>query len=403
MIRSVTTVRSGSENAATWVPVLIVWAVSRLFFFVFGLFGHTSVTQANVGNAPPDQLGYPGALGVLSYWAHWDGRWFSHIAVSGYDTDQATAFFPLFPLVLRVGVEVGFGVAFFGVLVSTLSALASFYFIYVLARKWHDERVALASILTLAFFPTAFYLNAVYSDALFLALTSGTFWALYVRRQLFVAGAFAFLAALTRNAGGLLVLPLAYEWWRNRREFSPAAVLAVAGPIVGFLSYASYLWWRSGDPLLFSEAYEQNWHRELASPLATLRDAFAHGHDGVSYLVPGRIFETTSVYPSLLLSNTLNVVFLGFALSALILAVRRVPIGALLYAIPSVLGPLALNDPRGLPLISYPRYVLVVFPLFIAVGVVLARSRVALTAWIVGSAAVGAYLTMLFTSWRWVA
>jgi hypothetical protein len=387
----------------TWVPVLAVWAVSRLFFFLFGLVGHTAVLQADVDGATPEQLGYPEALGVLSYWAHWDGRWFAHIAVSGYDTDAATAFFPLYPLVLRVGIEAGLGVAAFGVLVSTVATLASFYFIFALARTWYDERVALASIVTLAFFPTAFYLNAVYSDALFLALSSGALWALYVRRQLMVAGALACFAALTRNAGGLLILPLAYEWLRNRREFGWTAVIGVAGPVVGLLSYAFYLWRRSGDPLLFSAAYEQNWHRELTNPLATLRDAFAHGHDGVSYLVPGRLLETTSVFPSLLLSNTLNVFFLGFALSAVILAARRVPIGALLYAIPVALGPLALNDPRGLPLISYPRYVLVIFPLFIAVAVVLARSRVALVSWTVGSAAVGAYLTILFTSWRWVA
>ena len=398
-------IRSGRLTPAqrTWVPVLIVWAVSRLFFFLFGLIGHTAVKQADVADAPPDQLGYPDALGVLSYWAHWDGRWFAHIAVNGYDTDAATAFFPLYPFVLRVGVEAGLGVAFFGVLVSTFATLASFYFIFALARAWYDERVALASILVLAFFPTAFYLNAVYSDGLFLALSSGAFWALFVRRQLLIAGAFACLAALTRNVGGLLILPLAYEWWRNRREFGATGLLGVAGPLVGFLAYAGYLWRRSGDPLLFISEYERNWHRERANPLTTLQDGFAHAHDGFSYLVPGRVLETTSVLPSLLLSNTLNVFFLGFALSAVILAIRRVPVGALLYAIPAALGPLALNDPRGLPLISYPRYVLVVFPLFIAVAVVLARSRVALTAWIVGSAAVGAYLTVLYTSWRWVA
>lgn len=392
-----------NPDRSAWIPVLFVWATSRLFFFLFGLAGHTTVVQADVSGAAPEQLGYPAPLGVLSYWAHWDGRWFAHIAVHGYDTDSATAFFPLYPLVLRAGIEAGLGVAVFGVLVSTLAALAALYFIFELAHAWYDRRVALASIVTLAFFPTAFYLNAVYSDALFLALSSGSLWALFVRRQLVLAGALACLAVLTRNIGGLLVLPLAYEWVRNRREFGWTAVIGVAGPVVGFLTYALYLWHRSGDPLLFSSAYRQNWHREVANPLTTLRDAFAHAHDGASYLVPGRVLETTSVFPSLLLSNTLNVVFLGFALSALILAVRRVPVGALLYTIPAVLGPLALNDPRGLPLISYPRYVLVVFPLFVAVAVVLARNRVALVAWTVCSAAVGAYLTLLFTSWRWVA
>lgn len=386
------------DHRRIWVPVLAVWAVSRIFFFIFGAIGHSAVLQAKVRGV------YPEPLGALSYWAHWDGRWLAHIAEHGYDTDTATAFFPLYPVVLRAGVEAGLGVAIVGVVVSTLAALAALYFVFALARTWYGDRVALASIVILAFFPTAFYLNAVYSDPLFLALTAGSFWALYVRRDLVLAGAFAFLAALTRNVGGLLVLPLAYEWLRNRREFGLTGLTGVAAPVLGVLTYSLYLWRRSGDPLLFSAAYEENWERSAGNPLVTLRDAFAHAHDGVEYLkAPGRVLETSSTLPPTLLSNTLNVCFLGFACVALILAVRRVPPGVLLYTIPAALVPLFLNDTRGLPLISYPRYVLVVFPLFFAVAVVLARSRVALVAWTVFSAAIGAYLTVLFTSWRWVA
>jgi Mannosyltransferase (PIG-V) len=380
-----------------WVPVLAVWAASRVFFFLFGVLGHEAVRQSQVRGLHPEPLG------ALSYWAHWDGRWFAHIATNGYDTDAATAFFPLYPLVLRVGAEAGVGVALFGVAISTLATLAALYFVFAIGRAWYGERAAFAAIVTLAFFPTAFYLNAVYSDPLFLALTAGAVWALYVRRSLLLAGAFAALAALTRNIGGLLVLPLAYEWLRNRREFGWSGLVGVAGPVAGVLAYALFLWGRSGDPLLFSAAYEQNWHRSLGNPLITLRDGFAHAHDGVSYLVPGRVFETASTLPATLLSNTLNFCFLGFACLTLILAVRRVPPGVLLYAIPAALGPLAMSDERGLPLISYPRYVLVVFPLFLAVSAVLARSRLALVAWTVASATVGAYLTVLFASWRWVA
>lgn len=380
-----------------WVRVLAVWAISRAFFFVFGAIGHEAVRQSHVRGL------YPEPLGSLSYWAHWDGRWLAHIANSGYDTDAATAFFPLYPLVLRLGVEAGFGVALIGVAISTLATLAALYFLFAIGNAWYGERAALAAIVTLAFFPTAFYLNAVYSDPLFLALTAGALWALYVRRQLLLAGAFAAFAALTRNIGGLLLLPLAYEWVRNRREFGWTGLAGVAGPVAGVLAYALYLWERSGNPLLFSEAYEQNWHRSFGNPLITLRDGFAHAHDGVAYLVPGRVLETASTLPATLLSNTLNFCFLGFACLTLILAARRVPPGVLLYAIPAALGPLALNDTRGLPLISYPRYVLVVFPLFLALAAVLARSRLALVAWTVGSATVGAYLTVLFASWRWVA
>ena len=211
-----------------WLQVLVVWAISRVVFFAAGAIGHGAVLQADVRGV------YPEALGVLSYWAHWDGRWFAHIAASGYDTDTATAFFPLYPVLLRAGIETGLGVALVGVAVSTLATLAALYFVFELGRAWYGEREALAAIVILAFFPTSFYLNAVYSDALFLALSAGCVWALQVRRQLLLAGAFAFFAALTRNIGGLLILPLAYEWLRNRREFGWVGLAALAAPVLGF-------------------------------------------------------------------------------------------------------------------------------------------------------------------------
>ncbi len=50
---------------------------------------------------------FTGWLGSLfNPWAHWDGVWYIKIATSGYaDGDGSTAFFPLFPMLLRyVGV-----------------------------------------------------------------------------------------------------------------------------------------------------------------------------------------------------------------------------------------------------------------------------------------------------------
>src|SRR5687768_4408943 len=123
------------DHRQIWVPVLAVWAVSRIFFFIFGAIGHSAVLQAKVRGI------YPEPLGALSYWAHWDGRWLAHIAEHGYDTDTATAFFPLYPLILRAGVEAGLGVAIVGVVVSTLAALAALYFVYALARTWYGDRV----------------------------------------------------------------------------------------------------------------------------------------------------------------------------------------------------------------------------------------------------------------------
>lgn len=374
----------------------MIWAVSRAFFFAVGALGHAFLRPGDVIGA------YPEPLGALSYWAHWDGRFFAHIALNGYDSRSATAFFPGYPLLLRAGVEAGLGVAVAAVVVSSLATLAGLYFVYELGRKWYGEREALAATAALALFPTAFFLNAAYSEPLFLALSAGAVWALYVRRDILLAGALGYAAAGTRNLGFLLVLPLAYEWLRDRRSFGWLGLIGVVGPPIGLATYVIYLWRASGEPLLFSLVYRQNWGREFGNPLRTLWHGLERAPDGVDYLLPTRVFETSSVNPPFLLSNTLNVLFLAFALATLALAVRRVPIGVLLFAVPAAIGPLAL-DLSGLPLISYPRYVLVVFPLFLALGPTLARSRLALGVWLFVSAALGAYLTLLFVTWRWVA
>jgi hypothetical protein len=84
----------------------------------------------------------------------------------------------------------------------------AFYFIYEIARQGWGERAAKGTILTLAFFPTAFFLNAAYTESLFLALSAGSLWATRVKRNLLLACMLAGLATATRNVGIFLVVPL---------------------------------------------------------------------------------------------------------------------------------------------------------------------------------------------------
>src|ERR671928_98277 len=109
-----------------------------------------------------------------------------------------------------------------------------------------------AGELALAFFPTAFFLNAVYTEALFLALTAGSYWAVRVRRNLLVAGLLGALAAATRNVGVILLVPLSLEWLRNRREFGARGLAGLALVPAGLFGYMALLWGRFGEPLLFS-------------------------------------------------------------------------------------------------------------------------------------------------------
>jgi len=377
--------------------VLAVWAGAVAYYLVLGGVAHHFLSTADFIAA------YHEPHGSLRYWSHWDGAWFDRIAQHGYETQNSTAFFPLFPLTLRAVHELRVPIAAAGVLVSTLALLGTLFFLYELGQRVVGEPAAKRALVAFAVFPTSFFLVASYSEALFLLLSAGCLWGLFVHRDLTFAAPFAYCAALTRSVGAFLVIPLAYVWLRNRREFGWSSLVAVAAPALGLLAYMAYLWRVAREPFLFTLAYERGWGRRLTDPVTT----FVHGarvaHEGVHYLwAPWRIFLTTSANPPFALANSLNIGFCVVLLVLVALAFVRLPLPLALYSLPLALSPLTVLGPQQ-PLASMPRYVLAVLPVFLVLGGLFVRRTALFVAWCTLNVAVGVVLTMEFVSWRWVA
>ncbi len=382
-----------------WAFVLVVFAASRLVFMGAGALAAAYLPQAEPAGDPL------GPSGFLGYWAHWDGAWYSQIATEGYGerAPESTAFFPLYPMLVRFGSGLLGGPALWGVLISLLCTALALFFVYRVAEKVYDARAARAATLALAFFPTAFFLNAVYTEALFLALTAGAVWAASVRRDLLLAGVFGALAAATRNVGVLLLIPLLFEWLTHRREFGARGLAGLSLVPLGLAGYAFFLWGRFGDPLLFARQQEDYWERELTNPLTTAGEAWRAAGEGAKYLLdPSTLFLNTSATPALDASNTLNLAFLAFFLIVAVTGFAVLPPGLSLYTFVIVLLPVLTPAPR-FPLMSMPRFVLGAFPVFLVLGYLLSRSRPALVLWLLLGGGLGIALTALFTTWRWVA
>jgi hypothetical protein len=396
LIRPWRTIRSVAEALGSHEPlrdVVIIWAASRAFFLGTGALGHAFLSPAL--RAPP--------YGVLSYWAHFDGAYYAHIAEHGYDTPFLTVFFPLDPLAIRAAIELGFAAPLAGVLVATSACLAALYFTYELGAHWWDARVARAGTLVLALFPTAFYLNGAYSESLFLAVSTGSLWALYVRGDLLMAGVFGCLAAATRNVGVLLVIPLASEFLRpSQSRWDRWKGIGILGPPLGLAAYVLYLWHVNYRPLEFVIA-ERAWERQLTNPLITIKQAGEQADDGLFVLFhPGAVFNTTSPFAPGALSQTINFGCLVLILALLVLAFIRLPVPVALYSLGVGLAPL-LVPARGVPLLSLSRFMLALFPLYLVLGMLLASSRLRLAAWLACSVTLASYLTLEFVTWRWVA
>jgi hypothetical protein len=379
--------------------VLAVFALSRLLFLGVGAVAAAYLPWAEPAGRPLE------SPGILSYWAHWDGAWYTSIATEGYEpyAPASTAFFPVFPMMVRVGASLGGGPALWGVLISLVATAFALYFLYRIAEKLKGKAVARVTTFAFAFFPTAFFLNAPFTEALFVAFAAGSMWSAHVRRDLLLAGILGALAAATRNSGILLLIPLGYEWLRNRQEFGWRGAAEISIVPSGLIAYAAFLWYRFGDPFIFADAQTVYWGRELTNPVTTMRDAWTGARDGFSYILdPAALFLDPAASPALGASGVVNIVFLALFLVLMVVGAVVLPPGLSLYSFFAMLLHILTPSPL-IPLLGLPRFMLEVFPLFLVLGIFLSRSRPAFVAWLLVSGGLGMALTTMFVTWRWVA
>jgi hypothetical protein len=395
---------------ALWVSRLVVWVAGTAAIGVWGVSDRAPDFDP-AGVTTPFGDPWDALLGPA---ARWDTTWFLAVADGGYEDGPVAAFFPLFPLLAKVvGLALGGQTLLGGLLVAWSGALCGLACVHRLALlELRDARAARLTVWAVALFPTSLFLTAVYSEGLFLAVSAGALLAARTDRWA-LAGALGAMAAATRSAGIVLVVPLALLWWdarRSRARRDPALLdlgLALAPVPLGLLAFCAFLALTGTDPGAPFRAQEV-WFREFAGPFAGAWDGLVAGWDGARQLLSGArepvFFEQAGGDPFAVAGQNLkDLAALLFAAPLVVLALRRLPLAHGAYAIAALALP--LSYPVGpQPLMSLPRFVLVLVPLFLALGAWLAagpRWRVR------AAAAVAVPLLALFSAqfatWRFVA
>ena len=381
-----------------------VWAVALFAFLAFEPNRHPRAARWDDPSVTHD-LGY-----VTDLWARWDSVFFLRIAEHGYDaaSGAAAAFYPLYPLTVAGLGRVLFGhYLLAGILVSLGASLGALLLLHRLAEQRLGAEGARRAVLYLALAPMAIFLQAVYSEALFLLLALAAF-VLAERGRWLPAGVCAGLAVLTRVSGVALVPALALLAWRapdRRRAFAGLA----AAPAL-FAMYPLYLWGRLGDPWAFAHAQDR-WHRHLspAGPLGGIWDGLRAGWAGLEQLATGShthaYWAAVSVTDSdpfhVAAVNLENLGFLCLYAALTVVAWRRFGAPYGLFAALSLAIPLSVPSNRW-PLLSIPRFGVVLFPLFLALAFVGRRPR-AHTAILSLSALLLGVTATQWALWQWVA
>ena len=345
---------------------------------------------------------------LLAPLARWDSVWYLRIAESGYgDSANRSAFFPLYPLLVWL-VAAPFGgsnaalllAAFAISLACFLGALA---LLYRLTELELGRALARPTLLLLAVFPAAVYFGAPYSESLFLLLAVGAFLAARTDHWAW-AGVCAGLASATRSAGLLLLIPLALIWWSSRpRRVASGAWLLLAP--CGIAAYAAWLGFVEGDALRFLDV-QAAWSRELAVPLAGAWDGLVAAVDGVRQLASGSrtpvYFEVAAGDPFRIAAiNIMLFATLVFAVVASVGVIRRLPRAYGVWVTASLVLPLSLPvTPQ--PLMSLPRFVSVLFPIFMWLAIVCEERRWTDAVAVASAVGLGLF-TAQYASWHWIA
>jgi hypothetical protein len=373
-------------------PALVVFIGLRLGLLVLAAIAAGVIVPqdaVNVPGWPATALGH-GWHGAFTAFERQDALWFLRIATSGYRaTDASAAFFPLYPLAIRVvSWIVGGRPLLAATLVSNGAFFGSLVVLYDLTVREFDDAIARRTLVYLAIFPTAFFFLAPYSESLFLLLSLIAFreagrdrWAMAA-----VAG---ILAALTRSIGVVIapaLIVMAFERSRTDGRSPWARAAAGASVLLGPLLYLAW-WGIAHDDAYAPFRAQANWQREASLPFVSLWRAAAMAVGSLGTIDPAYWI--------------IDLLVTGVVIVAIVWGWRRISFPYLIYAGGSLLLPLCYPFPSR-PLLSLPRFVAVVFPAFWVIADATERRKIPHTAVVASFAAGLGVLATLFVNWWYI-
>ncbi len=310
-------------------------------------------------------LNSPLAYAVMP-WRTYDTTWYARIAMLGYrGGDNSIVFPPLYPaLMALLAPFLGGNYILASLIISNVFCLIAFILLYKLVqREFGDNKLAMYTLIALAAFPSAYFLVAGYTETMFLALTLGAFLAAFDRRW-WLAGLLGFLASLARLQGAALALPLAWiayvqyqdHNWKLSTLLARAPVVLGAG--LGTLSYVAYITLSGFGSL--ERAYNTGWKLTSRPPWESFLTFFQRLQQGIvpEHEYANFVITLAFIGLSVLVTYKMKPVYAVYVWSTLFVLLVRYHFGPLL---------------EGAQFESMIRYVLMLFPCFIMIGMAIRR------------------------------
>jgi hypothetical protein len=298
---------------------------------------------------------------IVDVLTSWDGLWYMEIVRNGYPTtvpadmtyfqlEARTAFFPLYPLLVRWLDQVLPGGDTLAALV--LNVILGMLFVFgvgLLTRAVLGDRVAGRAMVLVALFPGSFVLSFAYSEPMMLVLAVFSLYAL-LRRHWVVAGVLAGLATAARpNAIALVVAAAVAAYLAIRRDRNWRSLAAPLLAPLGFVVHMAFLWAHTGEAGVWFRVQREAW-----------REGASFGWTAMESVVE---FLTHPLDSAVNVITTLSVIAVVVTLAALWKARLPAPLVAYTLVVVALMLMTATVTAR-------PRFLLTAFPLLMSVAAI---------------------------------
>jgi Gpi18-like mannosyltransferase len=277
----------------------------------------------------------------ISSLANWDGQHFLQIAEKGYLLPYQLAFFPLYPILIKIFSSIlQLSLLTTGVLLNWILIPLAFVFLYHLLMLSYSKKDTVWIMAMMLCFPLSFFYLALYSETLFFCLSVMALF-FYQKKKYWLSIIFLIMLTATRMVGIALVGAILIDLYFRKKPLDKF-LLSFTG--VGL--FALYGYFKTG--ILFSIIYaESHWERLITLPgFAIYNSLSVIFREGIS-------FKNYAL--------VIDLVLVLLVLIILFRSYRVIPRLYFYYALFSLLIPLSTST-----FLSLPRFILVIFPLFIA-------------------------------------
>ncbi|MCQ2502397.1 MAG: hypothetical protein MJ084_01390 [Saccharofermentans sp.] len=224
---------------AKYTDIISLFIISRIVYLVIMLLS-----------------GFPLATTLQSF----DAEFYLNIARNGYSSIQSTAFFPLFPMVIR------FTTLYGALLINNLAFLASLFIL----KKLGSNTWVLA---VFALGPMGFFSMLLYTESLFFFFTVFAFYLMKNRKYPLLMGIALGLSVLTRSSGSMLFfaifIGMCIQFAKKEIKFRSIIIAYVPATVLALI-YPVYLQTAFGNWKQFVDCQFTDWNKIKSNIFKTI-------------------------------------------------------------------------------------------------------------------------------------